>query len=114
MPFNDIENQRIKNIVGGFCENRIPDHLRNQIKMWYEVRGFDVKIIESRPVFMKSHEWSETPIARMKYDPKTLEWQLYWMRASGRWEKYITSEPTNKLEDLIIEIQNDPHNVFWG
>jgi hypothetical protein len=39
MAFNDIELQRIKKIVGGFCEEKIPDHLRSQIKLFYEVRG---------------------------------------------------------------------------
>ena len=39
MPFNDIELQRINKIVGGFCEEKIPDHLRSQIKVCYEIRG---------------------------------------------------------------------------
>jgi hypothetical protein len=69
MTFNDIELQRIKKIVGGFCEERIPDHLRSQIRVFYEVRGYDVNIIESRPDFMKNYEWTETPIARLKYEP---------------------------------------------
>ena len=72
MGFNDIELQRIKKIVGGFCEEKIPDHLRNQIKVYYEVRGYDLKIIETRPHYMKSNEWTETPIARLKYDPDTM------------------------------------------
>jgi hypothetical protein len=71
MAFNDIELQRIKKIVGGFCEERIPDHLRSQIRVFYEVRGYDVNIIESRPDFMKNYEWTETPIARLKYEPAT-------------------------------------------
>ena len=40
MGFNDIELQRIKKIVGGFCEEKIPDNLRSQIKVFYEVRGY--------------------------------------------------------------------------
>ena len=82
----------------GFCQEKIPDHLRSQIKVFYEVRGYDVKIIESRPDFMRNHEWTETPIARLKYDPDTFVWQLYWMRASGKWEKYAELKPTNRLQ----------------
>jgi hypothetical protein len=74
MPFNDIELQRINKIVGGFCEEKIPDHLRSQIKVFYEVWGYAVKIIESRPDFMRNYEWTESSIARLKYDPDTLEW----------------------------------------
>jgi hypothetical protein len=114
MGFNDIELQRIKKIVGGFCDEKIPDHLRNQIKVFYEVRGYDVKITESRPDFMRNYEWTESPIARMKYDSDTLEWQVYWMRASGKWEKYTEFKPTNNLQLLIEEIEKDPYRVFWG
>jgi len=114
MPFNGIGEQRIEKVVGGFCEKRIPEHLRNQIKLIHEIRGYDVKIIECRPYFLNSHEWTESPVARMKYDPKTSKWQLYWRRASGKWWKYPDREPTNRLEDLIDEIQKDPHHVFWG
>jgi len=39
MSFNDIELKRINKIVGGFCEEKIPDHLRSQIKVCYEIRG---------------------------------------------------------------------------
>jgi hypothetical protein len=114
MPFNDIELLRIKRLVGGFCDKRIPDHLRNQIKILYSVRGHEVKIIESRPTMTNSHLWAETPIARLQYDPKTLEWQLYWMRASGKWYRYSGLEPTSNLRSLIDTIAEDRHSVFWG
>ena len=114
MPFNDIEKQRIKKIVGGFCRKKIPDHLRSQVKLFYEVNGFYVKIIESRPSSNGSHLWIDTPIARLHYDPRTLEWQLYWMRASGRWHKYPGFDATNNLMSLIDTIAEDPFCVFWG
>jgi len=114
MPFNDIELQRIKKIVGGFCEEKIPDHHRSQIKVFYEVRGYDVKIIESRPDFMRNYEWTETQIARLKYYPDAFVWQLYWMRASGKWQKYDEFKPTNNLQLVIEEIEKDPCCVFWG
>jgi hypothetical protein len=114
MTFNDIELQRIKKIVDRFCEERIPDHLKSQIKVFYEVRGYDVKIIESRPDFMRNYEWTGTPIARLEYEPATFEWQLYWMRASGKWQKYAEVKPTNNLQLLIEEIETDHYCVFWG
>jgi len=110
MAFNDIELRRIEKVVGGFCQERIPDHLRSQIELLYEVRGYEIKIIETRPHFMRKQEWTEHPIARMKYDPETLKWQLFWRRASGKWMKYPDLEPSRHLESLIVEIKT----VFWG
>ena len=72
--------QQIKKVVGGFCVKRIPDYLNSKIKMIYEIHGYDIKIIECRPYFLNSYEWTESPIARMKYDPKTMKWQPYWRR----------------------------------
>jgi len=114
MPFNEIEKQRIKRIVGGFCQERIPDHQRCQVKVFYEVKGFDVRIIESRLCFMGSHLWAETPIARLQYDPDTLGWELYWRKASSRWKKYPGHEPTNNLRSLMDTIAEDRFQVFWG
>jgi hypothetical protein len=114
MPFNDIELHRIKKIVGGFCCERIPDHQRCQIKVFYEIHGYDVKIFESRPCSIGSQLLAEKPIARLHYDPDTLGWQLYSMGNSGKWEKYPEIEPTNHLRLLIEEIEKDPYCVFWG
>ena len=115
MPsFNDIEMQRIKKIVGGFCQERIPDHQRTQVKLFYEVRGFEVKIIESRPSSPNRHIWIETPISRLQYNPDTYEWQLYWLSGSGKWQKYKGIEPTNSLRAVVDEIAIDPFLLFWG
>lgn len=114
MGLNDIELRRINKVVGGFCRDRIPDHLRSQIKVFYQIRGYEVKIIESRPSFVTSHVWNESPIARLKYDPKMMEWHLFWMRASGRWQKYPGHQHARDLKSMTTEIQNDPHRVFLG
>jgi hypothetical protein len=114
MSFNDIERQRIKKLVGGFCKERIPDHQRCQIKVLYEVHGYDVKIIECRPCSIGSHLWTENPIAKFQYDPDTLGWHLYSMGGSGKWEKYPELKSTCHLKALIEEIEKDPYCVFWG
>jgi hypothetical protein len=87
MGFSDLEKQRIIKIVGEYCDNKIPQHVKNQIKLFYKLRGYDVKIIETRPLFIHKSEWTEHPIARMKYDPESMKWQLFWGRASGRCER---------------------------
>jgi hypothetical protein len=114
MPFSDIEMQRIKNLVDGFCKERIPDHQRSQVMLFYEVHEYDVEIIESRPCSIGSHLWAENPIAKFQYDPDTLGWQLYSMRVPGKWQKYPELQPTNNLQLLIEEIEKDPYCVFWG
>jgi len=114
MPFNEIEKQRIKRIVGGFCQERIPDHQRSQVKLFYTIKGYEVRIIKSRPTVPNNHLWTDTPIARLLYDPDTLGWELYWRKASSRWKKYPGHEPTNNLRSLMDTIAEDRFQVFWG
>jgi Txe/YoeB family toxin of Txe-Axe toxin-antitoxin module len=114
MGFRELEEQRIKKIVGEYCDGKIPEHIRNQIRLFYKIRGNNVSIIESRPHFIKKDEWTESPIARMRFDSESMNWQLFWRRANGRWQKYTHFKPTKSLQALIDEIEKDPWYVFWG
>jgi hypothetical protein len=114
MGFSELEKQRIKKAVGNFCDGRIPEHARNQIKLFYKIRGNDVTIIESRPHLIHQSEWTALPVARMRYDAESKKWLLFWGRASGRWDKYPNLGPTKDLQRLIDEIEKDPLHVFWG
>ncbi|MBT4090763.1 MAG: DUF3024 domain-containing protein [Deltaproteobacteria bacterium] len=114
MALSDSEKQRVEELLREFCQNRIPPHVRAQIKLFHTIRGNDVKIFESRPHWQNREKWTEMPIARLKYDPKSLSWGLYWPRANGKWEKYPDFKSTNNLKKIIEEIDTDPNHVFWG
>ena len=111
---NELDKKRVTKLVGYFCENRIPPHARDQIKLLYKVRGNDVNIIESRPHWQDNTTWTEMPIAKIRYLPKDMSWQLLWARANGKWQKYPDLQPCKDLSRIIEEIDNDPIHVFWG
>ena len=114
MPMNELDKKRVTKLVGDFCENRIPPHARDQIKLLYKIRGNDVNIIESRPHWQDNTTWTEMPIAKIRYLPKDMSWQLLWARANGKWQKYPDLQPCKDLSKIIEEIDNDPIHVFWG
>jgi len=114
MNMDDQIKQKVSEIVGRFCENRVPPHARDQVKMFYRIRGNDVIIFESRPYWRDTSIWTELPIAKIKFLPNDKDWQLFWQRANGRWHQYPDFSPTNNLNELITEIDIDPHHVFWG
>jgi DUF3024 family protein len=113
MALSNLEKQRVEKLVGGFCRTRIPPQARTQIQLNYSIRGNDVKIVESRPHWKNRDQRTETPIARIKYDPETLAWTLFWHRSNGKWVKYPDFEPSNDLKTVIEEIGRDPNHVFW-
>ena len=114
MPLTEIDKKAIDKIVGEYCRNRVPSHLRQKIKLIYTIRGNDVKITETRPHWQIEDKWTEMPIARFKRDEKSMKWQLYWVRSNGRWEKYPELKPTKDLKKIVNEIECDPLHAFWG
>jgi hypothetical protein len=71
-----------------------------------------VEVVDSR-VAANRHVWSEMPIARLKYDPETWEWSLFW-RNVKRWQIYSGFKPTGSLRMIIRILAEDPHSLFWG
>ena len=49
MSFSEIELKRISNVVGAFCERRIPPHVRDQLRLEYETKRHDLILFERRP-----------------------------------------------------------------
>ena len=54
------------------------------------------------------------PIAKIRYLPNEMRWQLFWVRANGRWQKYPDFKPCKDLKIIIAEIDKDPIHLFWG
>ena len=114
MPFNDVEFQRIKKIIGGFCKERIPSHQMSQIKVLYEIKGNEIILFESRPCVPNSHLWSENAVAKFQYDQATMNWKLFYRISDQRWQEYLKVGPTRNLKSLIDEVAVDPYQFFWG
>ena len=114
MPFDNTQGRLIKEIVGWYCEQKVPDNLKDQVRVFYSIKGYTVTIVQSKPSFPGSRLWTEYPIARVKYDPRTLEWELYRRDLTGEWQRYADLKPTPHLQSLIDEIADDPVCVFWG
>jgi len=114
IKMNEVDKKRVQKEVGEYCENRVPDDLKNKIKLSYKIRGNDVNVIESRPHWQDNTIWSEMPIAKIRLNPDKHNWQLYWPRANGKWIKYAELRPCKTLKRILQEIDDDPYCVFWG
>jgi len=47
LPLPDFVKSLIEKKVGEYCDNRIPAHLRNKVKVSYEIRRNNVTIFNS-------------------------------------------------------------------
>ncbi len=114
MFFTDINLQKIKNEVGGFCSRKTPAHLKNKLRFDYEIEKQNVIIYEIRPVWNNPADFTKMPIAKLTYVNSRKIWKLYWKRANGKWDKYDPKESAKKLRTLVQAIEEDSYGCFFG
>jgi hypothetical protein len=102
--------------VGAFCTRDTPEHVRDQIRLEFTVRGDAITIVERRAPWKEDlgPEWSSQPIAQMRFDAGTLRWSLWWPEWDNRWHRYDGLDPAPDIDVLLRELREDPTAIFWG
>ena len=114
MAFSEIELKRVQVVVELFCRRRSPAHARHQVRTEYRIKGQDVVIVEVRVVWDDPSRWMEHGVAKLKFNRRSGEWKLYWLRGSLKWEAYEPLSASRDLTVLVGEIDRDPHGCFFG
>jgi hypothetical protein len=114
MAFNELELKRIEQTVGEFCRKRSPAQLKDRLRLGYSVKGHEVVNFERRPKWDNPKEWIESPVAKLKFIRSANKWRLYWQRADLKWHEYPSLSSSDRLGDLVQEIDADPLACFFG
>lgn len=112
MAIPDTDLARIRR----FCEARVPQEIRDQVRVEYRVRGRTVTIVEHRPPWNPAlgSDWTDSPRARLRYDDATHGWTLYWFDRNSKAHIYDLLEPHQPVERLLREVDDDPTFIFKG
>jgi hypothetical protein len=97
-----------------YCARKIPEHVRDQVRMSYTVRGNNVTLIEERRSYADPAIWSKMPIAQFRYDETDRDWLLYCADRHSRWMIYGAAAQAHDLRELLDEVDRDPTGIFWG
>lgn len=102
--------------VRRWCEQRVPEHARDQVRVECDIGPRHLTIVECRPPWREGigPEWTRFPIARLRYTQATRTWTLYWRDRNLRFHLYDQIEPSPDIGDLLLEIDRDPTAIFWG
>jgi Protein of unknown function (DUF3024) len=102
--------------VQRWCRDRVPEHVRDQVRVEVDVAERHVTIVECRPPWRAdmSAEWTRFPIARLRYTKTTGVWSLYWRDRNLGFHAYDLVSPTASIEELLAEVNRDPTAIFWG
>ncbi len=111
MALSEFERNRAERLLDDFARRRVPDHLRDQIRLGWVFRGDTVTLFEARPLLRNPALWAESKIAQFRRAEPG--WLLHWRDRNGRWHAYQGAEP-GRLENLLAEVDRDPTGIFWG
>ena len=108
----DINESTIKKYV----ESLRPESLeiREQLDFGYSYDGKVVILYEIRPVWNNPKEIQHIELAKIRFYKSRHQWNLYWMRASGKWELYEPFPNSTHLEKIIEIIKEDTYGCFFG
>lgn len=71
--------------------------------------------MEVRPAWQGSlGEVTRRPIARCRFVKVTGQWQIYWMRSSGKWRSHEPLSEATELDAALMVIETDPYGCFFG
>jgi len=97
-----------------YCLNRVPESIRDEIKIIFKIRGNNVTLFETRPFYQDPSIWTENPIAQLRFDEQSSQWFLYYPDRNSKWRPCTAIIPRVNLELMLKEIDRDPTGIFWG
>jgi len=102
--------------VQRWCAARVPEHARHQVRVECEPAPRHLTIVERRAPWREDAgpEWTNFPIARLRYTAADKSWTLYWRDRNLRFHIYDLLAPSRRVEDLLTEIDRDPHLHLLG
>jgi Protein of unknown function (DUF3024) len=112
MALPELDVARVKR----WCAARVPEHARHQVRVECQLAPRHLTILERRAPW---HDdlgpgWTNLPIARLRYTIADKSWTLHWRDRNLRFHSYDSLGPSQRVEDLLTEIDRDPTCIFWG
>ncbi len=102
---------KIKKLVESM---RPPVHIRNELDIGYSFQNNTLELFEIRPRWDKKDELIQSPFAKTKLIKSQGIWKIYWMRASGKWERYGPNSEVKDVSDFFEIVKEDKHTCFFG
>lgn len=98
-----------------YCAKRVPQHVRDQLRLTHTIEGNAVTLIEHRPHWQDtSAPWTAMHIARIRWDSATATWSLDWPDSDGRWLELEDAPPVGHIRIALEIIDDNPNGCFWG
>ncbi|MDR8389528.1 DUF3024 domain-containing protein [Aliifodinibius sp. S!AR15-10] len=115
MAFTEEEQKQWEPMVASFIvEERPPEEIRPKLDIGYTINNQSIIIYTLRPRWNQPEEKVEIPAAKITWVRRRRIWKVYWQRADMNWHIYDPLPETDRLEEFIDELKEDPRACFWG
>ena len=87
MPVPAALKQTVDQEVADYCDQKVPLHVLDKVRLVYQWRGNCVTLVEQRPYWKDptGGEWLDSPVAQFRYDEHQRDWTLHWRDRNQRW-----------------------------
>lgn len=115
MPLPKLQRQSAEALIKVFCEDRVPQHARSQVRLEYQIRGNSIVLIERRiPWNDPEGEWTSSPTAKFTFEQQRHVWKLLWPDRNSRFHQFDPPMESTRISELIAFVDKDPTCIFWG
>ena len=99
---------------GYVAEHHPPEHIRPQLDLGWRHEKQSVYLFEMRPRRNDKSVILHSDFAKASWVESRKQWNIYWRRANGNWQRYEPLEWTVNLQRFLVEIEKDPYGCFRG
>lgn len=110
MALPDLDIERVQR----WCDQQVPQHLWDQVKVEADLAPTHVTIVEVRPPWRGDGDPTRFPIARLRWNRARHEWSLYWRDRNLKFHVYDRVDPTPQVQNLLDYLDSHEDAIFWG
>jgi hypothetical protein len=116
MALPEQTQKLVETRLGEYCINKVPAHVRDQVRLTFSVLGNIVTLFEERPVIKPLDKRTKLPLAQFRLSVVDHLWRLYCasQKRQEGWVIYPGAKPTKEFEKLLAALDQDRTGVFWG
>lgn len=114
MALPEFTKRLVESKLSSYCDQRVPLHVRDQVKLAFKIRGDSVTLFEQRRAFREKSKWVDIPVAQFRFSPGRSLWTLFCADRNSKWHEYFPIKPARDIDVLLAEVDKDPTGIFWG
>ena len=107
MAFSEPEIARYEKAFAAFREAHGPrPDIRSKLDWGCRIEGQSVELYEIRPRWDDPTRIMHSPFARATFVKSTALWNVYWVRADGKWHRYPPHPEVGVIIPFLVALQS--------